>query len=77
MGGDERGPDARPPVHAVRARDVLQSDGLRALPGALRSCNVIGRWVPAYSCTDLYILNGYGDCQSSVVIRTGNAPNAE
>jgi hypothetical protein len=36
--GDERGQDADPPVHAVRARDVLQLDGLRALLGALRSC---------------------------------------
>ena len=37
MGGDERGQDAGAPVHAVRVRDVLQLDGLRALPGALRS----------------------------------------
>ena len=36
--GDERGQDADPPVHAVRVRDVLQLDGLRALPGALRTC---------------------------------------
>jgi hypothetical protein len=27
MGGDERGQDAGPPVHAVRVRDVLQVDG--------------------------------------------------
>ena len=32
MGGDERGQDAGPPVHAVRVRDVLQLDGLGALP---------------------------------------------
>ena len=38
MGGDERGQDADPPVHAVRTRDVLQLDRLRALPGALRTC---------------------------------------
>jgi hypothetical protein len=35
--GDERGQDADPPVHAVRVRDVLQLDGLRALLGALRT----------------------------------------
>jgi hypothetical protein len=34
--GDDRGRDAGPPVHAVR--DVLELDGLRALPGALRTC---------------------------------------
>ena len=36
--GDERGQNADPPVHAVRARDVLKPDGLRALLGALRTC---------------------------------------
>jgi hypothetical protein len=35
--GDERGQDAGPPVHAVRVRDVLQLDVLRALLGALRT----------------------------------------
>jgi hypothetical protein len=34
MGGDKRGQDADPPIHAVRVRDVIQLDGLRALPGA-------------------------------------------
>ena len=38
MGGDERGQDADPRVHAARVRDVLPMDGLRALLGALRSC---------------------------------------
>ena len=38
VGGDERGQDAGPPGHAVRVRDVRQLDGLRALPGALRTC---------------------------------------
>ncbi len=38
MGGHERGQDVGPPVHAVGVRDVLQPDGRRALPGALRSC---------------------------------------
>ena len=37
MGGDERGQDAGPLVHAVRVRDVLQLDGLSALLGALRT----------------------------------------
>jgi hypothetical protein len=37
MGGDEPGQDAGPPVHAVRVRDVLQMDGLRALLGTLRT----------------------------------------
>ena len=36
--GNEQGQGAGPPVHAVRARDALQPDGLRALPGALRTC---------------------------------------
>ena len=36
--GDERGQDADPPVHAVRVRDVLQLDVLRAPLGALRTC---------------------------------------
>ena len=31
MGGDQRGQDANSLVHAVRIRDVLQLDGLRAL----------------------------------------------
>jgi len=31
--GNEQGQDADPPVHAVRARDALQLDGLRALLG--------------------------------------------
>ena len=35
MGGDERGQDADPLVHAVRVRDVLQLDGLGALLGDL------------------------------------------
>ena len=38
MGGDERGQDADPLVHAVRVRDVLQLDGLGALLGDLRTC---------------------------------------
>ena len=38
MGGDQRGQDADPAVHAVRVRDVLQLDGLRALLSALRTC---------------------------------------
>jgi hypothetical protein len=37
MGGNEPGPDACPPVHAVQARDVLQLNGLRALTRALRT----------------------------------------
>ena len=36
--GDTRGQDASPPVHAVRARNVLQLDGRRPLLGALRTC---------------------------------------
>ena len=32
IGNDERGQQAGPPVHAVRARDVLELDGLRAPP---------------------------------------------
>src|ERR1700739_514454 len=31
------------PTHAVRVRDVLQLDGLRALPGALPTCMMSGR----------------------------------
>jgi hypothetical protein len=31
--GNEQGQDADPPVHAVRAQDALQLDGLRAPPG--------------------------------------------
>jgi hypothetical protein len=34
MAGDERGQDADPPLHAVRVREVLEPDGLRALFGA-------------------------------------------
>ena len=37
MGGDERGQDADPPVHAVRVRDVLRLDGPRGLLGASRT----------------------------------------
>ena len=38
MGGDERGQDADPRVHAARVRDVLPMDGLRARLGDLRTC---------------------------------------
>jgi hypothetical protein len=53
MGGDERGQDADPAVHAVRVRDVLQLDGLRALLGALRTCRwagVVHPYICALTC---------------------------
>ena len=40
--GCERGQDADPPVHAARARDVLQLNGARVLLGALRTCRCAG-----------------------------------
>jgi hypothetical protein len=38
IGDDERGQEAGPPVRAVRARDGLQLDRPRVLPGVLRTC---------------------------------------
>ena len=64
MGGDERGQDAGPPVHAVRVQDVLQLDGLGALPGALRTCRI-----ERVACSQTYALTWMSPTVASIVIQ--------
>jgi hypothetical protein len=52
-----------PPVHAVRDRDVLQLDGLRALLGTLRTCRIEGgEEAHAYARTCMFIRRPEADC---------------
>ena len=64
------------PAHSARrpwSRSTASAQHAKALPAHANS----GRYAPVYLCTCLYIVDSDSNHQLSLVVRAGNAPNAD